>query len=223
VDIAVALAAAVIGFAAGWAGAMRQHLLYQNPEYRDSPATGRRALAFRLFAAAATGAVAGLAFRPDYYDFWPALLTAVFGFVLVLCASTDFERRIIPNRLTYPAAVAAAALCWAWPDRSVTDVWLGAAFALGIAVALFLFGELIRVVLGLRATAFGVGDVKLIVVIGLIVGWPAILEAGFIGVLAGGLVSFTFIVRRRWRATFSYGPYLALGGIIVMLWLDRFS
>jgi len=210
-------AIAVGWFVAGW-----QHLLYAQPEYRESPASGRGRLALRLFVAGASGLVVGIALRPNHYDVGPAVLTAVFAAALVVISSTDLERRIIPNRLTYPAMLLAAGFCWAWPDRSVGDIWLGAAVAAGAAVALFALGILVGGAVGSSASAFGMGDVKLIVLIGLLVGWPAIQGAMLIGIIAAGIPAIVLLAMGGRRRVFSYGPYLALGGLAALLWPDRF-
>lgn len=215
--------AAAIGLALGWLGAGFQHRLYRQPEYRNEPASGRRLFFMRVWLALACAVVGGLAFRPDHYEFGPALLTALFGWTLLILASTDFERRIIPNNLSYPAIVAALALAWAWPDRDVVDILYGAAFAVGIAALLFLGGQLFGALLGVGATPFGMGDVKLIVLIGLLLGWPVAMSALLIGVVIAGLPAVALMVMGRARGVFAYGPYLAIGGIIGLLWYGRFD
>lgn len=218
----VAVAAVPIAIVVGWCIAGWQHLLYAQPEYRESPATGRGLLALRLFVSGASGLVVGVAVRPNHYDGGPAVLTAVFAATLVVLSSTDLERRIIPNRLTYPAMLFAAAFCWAWPDRTVGDIWIGAGVAAGAAVALFALGILVGGAVGTSATAFGMGDVKLIVLIGLLVGWPAIQAALLIGIVAAGIPAILLLAMGGRRRVFSYGPYLALGGLVVLLWPERF-
>ncbi|MEX0781446.1 MAG: prepilin peptidase [Dehalococcoidia bacterium] len=220
---ALCLGAVVVCAAFGWQAAGFQHLLYRQPEYHDNPATGRKLLIMRAWLAVACGAAGGMAFRPDHYDFWPALLTAGFALTLLVLASTDFERKIIPNNLSYPAIGAAAALCWAWPDRDVTDVLLGAAFAVGVAAVLFLFGQVVGRLLGATATPFGMGDVKLILLIGLLVGWPVVMSALFIGVIIAGVPAVVLMLSGRGRGVFAYGPYLALGGLVGLLWYDRLN
>jgi leader peptidase (prepilin peptidase)/N-methyltransferase len=220
---ALCVGAAVVCAVFGWFAAGYQHLLYRQPEYRDNPAAGRRLLVMRVLLAVGCGLAGGIAFRPDHYDFGPALLTAVFALVLLVLSSTDFERRIIPNNLSYPAIAAAAAFCWAWPDRDVTDILTGAAFAVGVGIALFGFGEAVGRMLGVNATPFGMGDVKLIILIGLLLGWPVVLTGLFIGVILAGLPALVLIVIGRGRGVFAYGPYLALGGLVGLLWFDRFD
>lgn len=213
-------APAVIGFLtagiAGWFAAGRQHLLFGDAALREQPATGRKLLALRTFLAVSSAVVASLAFRPDHYDFGPALLTALFGACLCVLASTDFDRRRIPDRLTVPAFALALALCWAWPDRSVADIVAGAAAGLATGVVLVVVG-------GFLGNAMGVGDGKLMILIGALVGWPAIMAALLYGIILGGVIAVVVMVRRGRRSTYAYGPYLAAGGAFVLLFVDRFN
>ncbi len=73
--------------------------------------------------------------------------------------------------------------------------------------------------------ALGGGDVFLTGVLGLMLGWPAIVGALVYGVLLGGVVSFLFIVallvRRRYSnealMTFiPYGPYFIIGASYIL-------
>jgi leader peptidase (prepilin peptidase)/N-methyltransferase len=146
-----------------------------------------------------------------------------FAFVLLVLASTDFERRIIPNRLSYPAIVAAAVFCWAWPDRSAANVFEGAGVAVGVAAVLFLLGIAAALALRAKGSALGLGDVKLIVLIGLLVGWPAIMSALLLGVIAAGVPGIVLTVTGRGRQFFSYGPYLVLGALVPLLFPAQFT
>jgi leader peptidase (prepilin peptidase)/N-methyltransferase len=212
-DAALMVMVGLAGAAAGWVFPQFQHHLYTEPDFRQQPARGRTVLLLRLFCAVAAGVALSLAFRPDHYDTGAAALSAVFLLVLVALSSTDFERRRIPNKLTYPAALLAIAVCWAWPDRSVGDIALGA--GIGIAVAALMVG--LGALVGGPGLALGIGDGKLIILIGLILGWPGIMPALFYGIVGAGLVALLLMVRKGRRATFSYGPYLAAGGAIVLL------
>lgn len=192
------------GAGTGWFFPRYQHNLYTEPAFRADPATGNKLLALRLFCTLAAGACSALALRPGHYDLGPGLLSAAFLLVLVAVSSTDLERRRIPNKLTYPAAIAAIAVCWAWPDRSIVDIATGAGLAAGVACVLVLL-------------RFGGGDSKLVVLIGLLVGWPAIMPALLYGIVVGGVVAVALLVTRGRGTKFAYGPYLAAGAAALML------
>ena len=207
----------------GWLFGRYQHLLYRQPEFRAAPLRNGawRLLPYVLALAVALTTV--LALRPDHYDVGPALLTALFAAVLLVLSSTDYERRLIPNRLVQPAILVALALCWSWPDRSIQDVLFGGGFALLLGGGLFALGMLTGSLMGVSITPFGLGDVRLMILMGLLLGWPAIMAALFIGIILGGMPAIVMLFMGRRRSVYSYGPYLAAGGLYALLWMDRFN
>ncbi|MEX2080793.1 MAG: prepilin peptidase [Dehalococcoidia bacterium] len=215
--------AALAGALVGLVAAGEQWRAYSEPAFREERLQGRRLLVTRALVGLACAAACAVAFRPDYYDFGPALATAAFAVALVVLSSTDFERRRLPNSIIYPAIIAAAALCWAWPDRSISEVWIGFGVAAGAAAGMYALGALLGGARGTSDTPFGMGDVKLIGLEGLLLGWPAIVGALFVGVLLAWIPSLIMIVSGRGRRTFSYGPYLAAGCLVILLFFDRFG
>ncbi|HZQ34387.1 MAG TPA: A24 family peptidase [Dehalococcoidia bacterium] len=136
------------------------------------------------------------------------LLLAGFSNVLVMLAVCDATTMLLPNRLTYPAALAAIALGWAWPAHS-----FGATIAGGLA------GYAIMFALFTLVPGFGAGDVKLCGLIGLLVGWPFVLYALTAGVLCNGLVVLAGLAsgKLRLRGAMPYGPGLIAGALLIML------
>lgn len=208
--------AALAGFAVCAASVTQQYRLYKQAEYHDQPLKGRRLRVYQVGAGLAGAIVWAAAIYADV-DAVGTACPILFATILVLLASTDFERRLLPNRLMYPAIVLGALLSWAWPDHGLAASWLGAGAAFAAAVAIFALGLAFGILLGVRATPFGIGDAKLIVLIGLIVGWPGMLTALFFGVIAAGVPAVVLMVRGRGKSVFSYGPYLAAGALVVML------
>jgi leader peptidase (prepilin peptidase)/N-methyltransferase len=218
-----ALLGGLVALPAGWVMGRYQHLLYRQPRFRAEPLRDGawRRLPF-VVAAVLAGAIV-LALRPDHYDAGPALLTALFATVLIVLSSCDFERRIIPNNLVQPAILAALLLCWAWTDRSVADCLWGGAFGLAVGGGLFALGMLTGSLMGISITPFGLGDVRLIIFMGLLTGWPAIMTVLFIGVILGGVPALAMMFTGRSRRAYSYGPYLAAGGLYALLFMERFT
>lgn len=66
----------------------------------------------------------------------------------------------------------------------------------------------------------GGGDAKLVFLIGLAVGWPAILVAIFTAFLTGAFVAVMLIIigRKRFGQTVPFGPFLGLGATIAVFW-----
>ncbi len=117
-------------------------------------------------------------------------------------------------------------------EHRIPNVLVGAIFLLALA-EVTLYGvpgvraSIIGMVIGSLpffiaafAGVLGMGDAKLTAAMGALLGWPAILLALFCGVLAGGLTSGVLLLSRHIgrKERIPYGPFLALGGILVIFW-----
>jgi leader peptidase (prepilin peptidase) / N-methyltransferase len=160
----------------------------------------------------------GLALR--YHDSWalPAFLAVAAG--LVALSAIDLEHFLLPNRIVYPLALATLALL------TLAALGDGAWDALGRAVLGGVAGMLTLGVLHLASPrSMGFGDVKLAFVLGLALGWLGWGELAlglFCGFLAGALVGVVLIaLRRRGRKDhLPFGPFLAFGTLVALLWGD---
>ena len=141
------------------------------------------------------------------------LLGGFFATVFLTLTLTDIERRLLPNRIVYPSILLAIASCWAWPDTTWTQILAGGTVAVGIAVLIYLFSLLFG------PEAFGMGDVKMIVLIGFVVGFPAVIVAVLLGTIAAGIVAGVLVVARLrgLRDYVAHGPFLAFGAIVALL------
>jgi len=142
----------------------------------------------------------------------PALLAGFFATIFLTLAFTDLERRLLPNRVVYPSIVLAAAVSWAWPGVSAAQVFGGGAAALVITSVLYVAGR----------GAFGFGDVKLSVLMGLVVGFPSVLVGMFMGAFAAGVFVLPLVLLRVLdrRDYIAYGPFIAAGAVIALFWGD---
>ena len=129
--------------------------------------------------------------------------------MLLLLTAIDLQRRLIPNVIVLPAIVVVLiAQIALFPDRTLE--WLLASFG----AALFFFVPLL-----IYPAGMGMGDVKLAALIGAVLGWSvavAILGA----LLAGAVFAVAVLVREGMSArkkAIPYGPFIAFGGIVVML------
>jgi leader peptidase (prepilin peptidase)/N-methyltransferase len=127
----------------------------------------------------------------------------------VLLTAIDLDRRLIPNVIVLPATVVLLiAQIALFPDRTIE--WLLASFL----AALFLFVPLLVFPGGM-----GMGDVKLAALLGAVLG-KSVAAAIFAGVIAGALFSIGVLVREGTSArkkSIAYGPFLAFGGVLVLL------
>jgi len=140
-----------------------------------------------------------------------AAYTAIFALVTV----TDLERRLILNVVTLPAM--ALALVGSFFTGHLN--WWSALLGGAIAYIFFLVAALVGNAL-LGPGALGGGDVKLAAFVGLVTGFPLVIEALVLTVLSGGLISALLLITRlrSLRSPIPYGPFLVVGGWVTMLW-----
>ena len=145
-------------------------------------------------------------------EFGAGLLGGFFATVFLTLTFTDLERRLLPNRIVYPSILLAIAFCWAWPNTSWVQILAGGAVAIGIVVLIYLFSRLFG------PEAFGMGDVKMIVLIGFVVGFPAVIVAVLLGTIAAGVVAAVLVVTRirGLRDYVAHGPFLAFGAVLAL-------
>jgi prepilin signal peptidase PulO-like enzyme (type II secretory pathway) len=167
------------------------------------PATTWVPPAWAWFAAAilAAGTVVRLGFSAN------SVAWALVQIMLVGVTAYDFANRRIKNAVTVPVSVLALILRALFERSAFVEVLVTGVvvFLAVLALALVLRGGL------------GMGDVKLAGMLGFLLG-EKVLPALFIGTIAGGAVGAYLLTRSSARrATMAYGPYLALGGVLVIL------
>ena len=130
--------------------------------------------------------------------------------VLVPLALIDLDTRLLPNKLTLPAAVVAIVL-GTLLDRSGE---VGRLIAGAAAGGFFLIAALAY------PRGMGMGDVKLAAVLGLFLGrevGAAVLIALVAGVLVGVAIMRRKGVGEGRKTAVAFGPFLALGGLGALL------
>ncbi|RVU43336.1 prepilin peptidase [Rubrivivax rivuli] len=142
---------------------------------------------------------------------WCAVLA-----VLLALALIDWDTTVLPDNLTLPllwAGLIAAALGWL-PELSITtSVWGAVAGYLSLYLV-YLFFKLVT-----GKEGMGFGDFKLLAALGAWLGWqailPIVLMASVLGAAVGLVMKATGSLREGRFVPF--GPFLAGGGVVVML------
>ncbi|HEX6865579.1 MAG TPA: prepilin peptidase [Thermoanaerobaculia bacterium] len=149
----------------------------------------------------------------------PALMAAVFCCLMIVLAMIDVDHMILPDRITWPgialgflfhgAIVLALGLSW----RHMLGPLFGALLGGGLPLAIYGVWWLIR-----REEGLGLGDAKMMALIGTFLEWKALLVAFFFAVLAGSIVGLALMGRsgEGLRTRLPFGAFLALGGLIAL-------
>ena len=138
------------------------------------------------------------------------LLFGAWFAILVLLLSTDLDQRLLPDVLTLPLIQIAAVLLILGLNPLVRgDEVLAVAVAIVIPLVLFLIS------IPFGAGALGLGDVKLLVSVGLIEGFTRTIYGLFVGMLLAGVILVALLATRRitLKTYVPFGPFLIIGAI----------
>ena len=184
------------------------------PEHDEEHPPGRR-VDWRTAVSAVVGAVA-FGLLPLRFGADP-LAFALFGawFVtLVIGLATDLDQRLLPDLLTLPVIPVALVYALSGQNPLVgTDLVVTLIAAIAVPLVLYLpsipFG----------AGAFGLGDVKLLIGVGLLTGASRLLGGVVFALLLAGVVLVVLLVTRRiGRQTYvPFGPFFILGALWAVL------
>jgi leader peptidase (prepilin peptidase)/N-methyltransferase len=157
--------------------------------------------------------------------FWRYGLTAQFGVTAFWCCVflviifIDWENQLILNKITYPAVVIALiflAIHTYVPDANLLPLQSTLLNGVISGAALFVFFLLFVLI---RPGAMGMGDAKLVALIGLVSGFPLVVFSMLIGVVLGGIVAIILLatkIKGR-KDVIPYGTFLAIGPIIALI------
>lgn len=152
---------------------------------------------------------------------WRAQLTAELPIYLILVgllialSGIDIATMRLPNVLTLSGAIAAIALTLILRRDFWLEMVLGGAVGFGMLYLMGLIGRLL-----FRKDTLGLGDVKLAGMIGLFVGPAHIAGTYIIAIFLGAIVGLSLIFGggKKWGEKIPFGPYLAVGAVVSLLW-----
>lgn len=146
------------------------------------------------------------------------LFGAAYIAILILIIVVDLEHRLILHKVTLPSTVLALIGSFFISNNNLLLALLGAVSGFIIFFALYWLGKQL-----FGPGALGFGDVTLSMTLGAMVGFPYVLFALIMGIILGGIISFGLIVSGRlsMRSYVAYGPFLAMAGIITVVWGEQ--
>ncbi len=162
-----------------------------------------------------TGALAMGVLTLRFTEPVPAVIFGAYALALVLLLATDLDQRLLPNEITLPAIPLAFLVTLSGVNPLVAPGQL----PIAIAAALIVPGVLFLLSIPFGAGAIGIGDLKLLVSVGLLAG-PLRLFTGVVygAVLAGVVILVLLAARRITLKTFiPFGPFLIIGALWAIL------
>jgi leader peptidase (prepilin peptidase) / N-methyltransferase len=181
--------------------------------------------------------------------FWQIDLTAflpvcfIFAAVIVSLVFIDAEHMILPNVITYPLFVFAILVRLVYPlafgtgfsDMSFAPLTAMAGYpawvvslagailgALAGGGSLWLVGEVWKRLRGVEA--MGLGDVKMMLGVGALLGWRLSILAIFLGAFAGALIGVVVIAKQKekdMQTQIPFGIFLGIGSLLALLFGEQ--
>ena len=144
-----------------------------------------------------------------------ALAAGLFGTDLLGIAIIDWRHKIIPDELSYGGMVLGLALSLAGGAAGFAQAVLGAAAGWTVLWVVRTVGGWV-----LKQEAMGMGDVKMMAMVGAFVGWKNTLLTVFVGALVGSVVYVPLLLgdlRSMRRHEIPFGVFLAIGAAITFV------
>ena len=159
--------------------------------------------------------VTALVFLAAYFLFGPSpLLVArlVFACAMIVLFVVDLQHRILPNVITIPGIIAGFVFSLFLPPG-----WLGSLIGIvaGGGVLLLMAEMYYRF---RKEEGLGMGDVKMLAMVGAFLGWKAVLVTLVFSSFSGALIGVALIASQKGnlKLALPFGTFLALGTLVAM-------
>lgn len=157
---------------------------------------------------------------------WPLVVYSVFLGGLVVVSFVDLEAGIVPDRISLPGIALGVTVSlsnrffgradFPGPLDSLLGVLLGGGLLLAVAWA---YGRVTG------REGLGMGDVKLLAMIGAFLGWASVPVALFVGALAGSAwgIGLMLVKGVDSKHAVPFAPFLCAGALCALLWGPDFA
>ena len=159
----------------------------------------------------------GVLFAYLYWRYGLSVELAVAAFyccLFIVLMVIDLERGLILNKVIYPGIVIALLISIFLPQLEIVPEIKYSAIGGGIGLGISFLA-----VLASRG-GMGWGDVKMVALIGLVIGFPLIFFSLIVAAIIGGLVAGILLLskKRKRKEGIPFAPFLSLATIVTLLW-----
>ena len=158
-------------------------------------------------------ALTAVMFALAWWEYGPGPLLAarlIFGCALIVLFAIDLEHQLLPNAITLPGIVVGFAFSLftepGWP-ASLIGILVGGGVLYGVAEAYY------RV---RHEEGLGMGDVKMLAMVGAFIGWKLALLTLMMASVSGTVIGLILIATRKGSLKYAlpFGTFLALGAAV---------
>jgi leader peptidase (prepilin peptidase)/N-methyltransferase len=149
---------------------------------------------------------------------WLLASRLVLATALIVLFMIDLEHQLLPNVITLPGIVAGLAFSVVAPPGPA-DALLGALLGGGVLYAIAAAYYLLR-----KEEGMGMGDVKMLAMVGAFLGWRAVLLTLVLSSFAGAVIGVVMMGLQKgsMRYALPFGTFLAVGALLAMLFGEQF-
>ncbi len=146
---------------------------------------------------------------------WQFLAYASFVGILTIISFIDIKDQIIPNTIIVIGLLFGGLLSIVGLTTHILDALLGLVVGGGSLLTIGLIAKII-----LKKEGIGGGDIKLLGMVGLFLGWKLTLVALLFSIYLGGVFSaFLILLRIKKKGDYlPFGPFISLASIFALLW-----
>lgn len=157
----------------------------------------------------------GLMFSLSYISYgltWDLLTVLTFVSMLIIIMVSDYNFMIIPDEvLIFFGVLLCAEILFLSGIGTVLSSLINGVIAMGIIFCLKLFGDFI-----FKKESMGGGDIKLLFIFGLVLGWPEAIMTIFLGAILGLPISLLILYKKK-EHVIPFGPFLSIAAVILIL------
>lgn len=163
----------------------------------------------------------GLLFALAYFAFglaWQLAAALAFCSLYIVLFITDLEQNVLPHIIVYPGIGLALLFALSNPLTGIMPNIVESPAGLGLSFGFFFLLWAVPKIF--KKTVLGLGDVGMAGLIGASTGFPVVLVALYIAVLAGALAAVLLAVFkvRKLSQPLQFGPFLASAGLVTLFW-----
>ena len=145
------------------------------------------------------------------YDILTLIFYLLITYALIAIFVSDLLYTTIPDKIVFPSLlISFIYLVLQSPNILISN----------ILISLITAGFFYFLVLITRGRGMGIGDVKLVALMGLVLGWPKIVVALFLAFLTGALIGVILVImgEKRLSSHIPFGPFLTAATLISLFW-----
>lgn len=151
-----------------------------------------------------------------YFYGWTSLtiFLSVITCLLMVIFVYDLHFQLILDEILVPLLLIIVAYLLFYPSIDMINKLIGAGAGLAIIGLIYVIT---------KGKGIGFADIKLIVPLGLVVGWPKVLILLFMAFVIGAIIGLFLINRGKkgWKDPIAFGPFLIIGFYIALFWGEK--